>query len=378
MRSILSALLALFSLSVFAQSVNTHNITLTGHVTDKNGDPLVGATVHLQNTTHEVFTDKYGVFTFLTGQHIPAVVEVSYVGYQTREFTLTNLDPVTIQLQEAAGKLSDVVVVGYGTQKRKDLTSSISSIKQEEVASIPVASFDAQLQGKAPGLQINSNTGVPGDGVFVRIRGTTSINADNNPLYIIDGVFINNTSLQTISTGGRATSPLADLNPADIENVEVLKDASATAIYGSRGANGVIIITTKRGNFNSRPKLSLDASTGTNWAQRLWKLTTGPQHAALENEFYANSYADALAAGNVSGQATYKNAPFQGAVLNPTASTNRGTPDIQKTYDREHELFRHGGLQNYNGSLSGGSKETQYYIGAGFTHQDADIKPLHA
>ena len=377
MRLFLSAFLALSFFHLFAQSVNNHNITLTGHVTDKNDAPLAGATVHLKGTTHEVFTDRYGVFTFITGQRIPAVIEITYVGYQSQEVVLNSFDPITVKLQESAGKLNDVVVVGYGTQRRKDLTSSISSIKQEEVAAIPVASFDAQLQGKAPGLQINSNTGVPGDGVFVRIRGTTSINADNNPLYIIDGVFINNTSLQTIGTGGRSTSPLADLNPADIENVEVLKDASATAIYGSRGANGVIIITTKRGNFNSRPKLSLDASTGTNWAQRLWKLTTGPQHAMLENEFYANSYADALAAGNVSGQATYKTAPFTGAVWNPTAATNRGTPDIQKTYDREHELFQHGGLQTYNAALSGGTKETQYYIGGGFTHQDADIKPLY-
>src|SRR6202012_3242039 len=195
----------------------------------------------------------------------------------------------------------------------------------------PVASFDAQLQGKAPGVQINSNAGVPGDGIFVRVRGTTSINADNNPLYIVDGVFVNNTSLQTTNTGGRNTSPLADINPADIENIEVLKDASATAIYGSRGANGVIIITTKRGSFNSRPKLSLDVSTGTNWAPKLWDLTTGPQHATLENEFYANSYADAVALGNAAGEAKYQTPPFTGPVWNPTATTNRGDPGLQHT-----------------------------------------------
>jgi len=376
MRFFLSALLALFVYSAYAQSSNS-NITLTGRITDKTDLPLPGATLHIKGTTHEVITDRNGDFKFVTGQRVPIVVTVTFIGYQSQDVTINNFDPVTIRLQESAGKLNDVVVVGYGTQRRKDLTSSISSIKQQEVAAIPVASFDAQLQGKAPGLQINSNTGVPGDGVFVRIRGTTSINADNNPLYIIDGVFINNTSLQTINTGGRATSPLADLNPADIENVEVLKDASATAIYGSRGANGVIIITTKRGGFNSGAKLSLDASTGTNWATRLWWLTTGPQHAMLENEFYANSYADAVAAGNTAGQNTYKNPPFSGNVLNPTASTNRGAPDLQKTYDREGELFRHGGIQNYNLALSGGNKETQYYLGAGFSHQDADIRPLY-
>jgi TonB-dependent starch-binding outer membrane protein SusC len=377
MRLFFLALSALFFTSLHAQQGNNQNINLTGTVTDKNDAPLAGATVHIKGTTHEVVTDRNGVFRFLTGQHVPVVVSVTFVGYQEQDAEITSLQPITVKLQESSGRLNDVVVIGYGTQRRKDLTSSISSIKQEEVAAIPVASFDAQLQGKAPGLQINSNTGVPGDGVFVRIRGTTSINADNNPLYIIDGVFMNNTSLQSINTGGRATSPLADINPADIQSVEVLKDASATAIYGSRGANGVIIITTKRGGFNSAPKLNLDASSGSNWATRLWKLTTGPQHATLENEFYANSYADALAAGNTAGEATYKTPPFIGNVLNPTAATNRGAPDLQQTYDREGELFRHGGLQNYNVALSGGNKETQYYIGAGFTHQDADIRPLY-
>ncbi len=302
---------------------------------------------------------------------------MTYVGYQAREVTETRSNNIDIPLTGTAGQLNDVVVVGYGTQRRRDLTSAISSVKQDEVAAIPVASFDAQLQGKAPGLQINSNTGVPGDGIFVRVRGTTSINADNNPLYIIDGVFLNNTSLQTINTGGRSTSPLADLDPADIEHIEVLKDASATAIYGSRGANGVVIVTTKRDNFNSPPRLNLNVSNGTNWAPKLWKLTTGPQHATLENEYYANSEADAIAAGNAAGEATYKTPPFTGTVWNPTAATNRGAPDLQHTYDRLHELFRHGALQTYDLSLSGGNKQTQYYLGTGYTHQDADVRPLY-
>jgi len=375
--SLLAYLLLFLSIpSLYAQT-SQDNIILSGKVFDKAGVPLVGATVHIKGTTHEVLTDKNGEFRFLTGQKVPVVVTVSYVGYQPQDAPINSLQPITVQLLESTGRLNDVVVVGYGTQRRKDLTSSISSIKQDEVAAIPVASFDAQLQGKAPGLQINSNTGVPGDGVFVRVRGTTSINADNNPLYIIDGVFVNNTSLQTINTGGRSTSPLTDINPADIENVEVLKDASATAIYGSRGANGVIIVTTKRGNFNSRPKLNLNVSTGTNWAPKLWDLTTGPQHATLENEFYNNSYADALAAGNAAGEAQYKTPPFTGSVLNPTAATDRGTPDLQQTYDRLHQLFRHGSMQTYDLSLAGGNKETQYYLGGGFTHQDADIKPLY-
>jgi TonB-linked SusC/RagA family outer membrane protein len=361
-----------------SQAQNNNNLTITGKVfDDKTGVGLPGASVHLKNTTHEVATDKDGNFRFLTGQKLPVVLIVTYVGYQAREVTETRNTNIDIPLTGTAGQLNDVVVVGYGTQRRRDLTSAISSVKQDEVAAIPVASFDAQLQGKAPGLQINSNTGVPGDGIFVRVRGTTSINADNNPLYIIDGVFLNNTSLQTINTGGRSTSPLADLDPADIEHIEVLKDASATAIYGSRGANGVVIVTTKRGNFNSPARLSLNVSNGTNWAPKLWSLTTGPQHAMLENEYYTNSEADAIAAGNAAGEATFKTPPFTGTVWNPTAATNRGAPDLQHTYDRLHELFRHGALQTYDLSLSGGNKQTQYYLGAGYTHQDADVRPLY-
>jgi TonB-linked SusC/RagA family outer membrane protein len=373
LKVLLPALIVLSS-----QAQNNNNLTITGKVFDAaTGTGLPGATVHLQNTTHEVTTDQEGRFRFLTGQKLPVVLVVTYVGYQRKEITETRSSNIDIALTATAGQMNDVVVVGYGTQRRRDLTSAISSVKQGEVAAIPVASFDAQLQGKAPGLQINSNTGVPGDGVFVRVRGTTSINADNNPLYIIDGVFINNTSLQTLNTGGRATSPLADLDPADIDHVEVLKDASATAIYGSRGANGVIIISTKRGNFNSHPKLSLNVSTGSNWAPKLWSLTTGPQHALLENEYYVNSYADAVAAGNAAGQSTFKTPPFTGSTWNPTAASGRGTPDLQHTYDRLHQLFRHGGLQTYDLSLSGGNKETQYYLGAGYTHQDADVRPLY-
>src|SRR5882762_5114990 len=375
------ALLFLFSFFysfLSGQTPNNNNMTLTGKVFDqKTGAGLPGATVHIKGTTHEVVTEKDGSFRFLTGQKLPVVFIVSYIGYQRKEVTENISRHIDIGLLETENQLNDVVVVGYGTQRKKDLTSSISTIKAAEVTGAPVASFDAQLQGKAPGLQINSNAGVPGDGIFVRVRGTTSINADNNPLYIIDGVFVNNNSLQTVNSGGRATSPLADINPADIENIEVLKDASATAIYGSRGANGVVIVTTKRGNYNAPARVNLDVSTGAAWAPKLWDLTTGPQHALLENEFYANSEADAIAAGDAAGITKYKVPPFTGATLNPGATTARGTPDLQHTYDRLHELFRTGNLQNYNLSLSGGNKETRYYLGGGYTRQEADIKPLY-
>jgi TonB-linked SusC/RagA family outer membrane protein len=350
-----------------------NNITLFGRVTDaKSKEPLAGATVHIKGTTHEVLTDTHGEFRFLTGQRVPVVLVVSYVGFQTQEFAVKNASNIEVQLQDANAQLSEVVIVGYGTQRRKALTSAVASVKAAEITNIAVAGVDAQLQGKASGVQINSNTGVPGDGVFIRVRGTTSINAGNDPLYIVDGVFVNNTSLQTVNTGGRATSPIADINPTDIENIEVLKDASATAIYGARGANGVVIITTRRGSYNATPRLNLNASLGSAKAAKLWDLTTGSQHAALINEFYAHSEQDALAANDQAGIIKYAKPPFRS-----TTDGGRGLPEEQKTYDRLHELFRTGQLQNYDLNLTGGGKGTRYYVGGGYTRQEADIKPLY-
>ncbi|WP_325645103.1 TonB-dependent receptor [Chitinophaga sp.] len=360
------------------RSIVQNNISLSGRIIDaKSQQPVAGAIVHIKGTTHEVQSGPNGEFAFLTGQKVPVIYQISSLGYKLKEVYADKSNAGNIALEELSTQLNDVVVVGYGTQKRRDLTSAISSVKGADVITVPVASFDAQLQGRAAGVQINSNTGVPGDGVFVRVRGTTSINADNDPLYIIDGVFMNNASLQTVSTGGRSTSPLADINPADIENIEVLKDASATAIYGSRGANGVVIVTTRRGNYNSKAKVTADVSTGVAWAPKMWDLTTGPQHAELVNEFYRNSLADATALNDQAGIAKYSYQPFRVLTDNPGKTpAPRGLPQDQQTYDRLGEVFQTAPLQNYNLSLSGGNRETKYYFGGGYSKQESILKPV--
>ncbi len=364
--------LALLPLITYAQSQNS-NITLSGVVIDaQTKTPLPGATIHIKNTTHDGVTNDKGEFNFLTGQKLPITFQLTYIGYKQAEITVNQRTNIVLALDAANTQLNDVVVVGYGTQQRKSLISSISKVGAADVKDIPVAGVDAQLQGKAAGVQINSNTGVPGDGVFIRVRGATSINASNDPLYVVDGVFINNTSLQTVNTGGRATSPIADINPADIESIEVLKDASATAIYGSRGANGVVIITTKRGKYGSKPTVNFNTSHGWAWAPQLWDLTTGPEHATIVNEFYRNSEQDAIAAGDQAGIAKYAKLPFR-----PVADGGRGLPEEQKTYDRLGELFRTGALHNYNLSLQGGTQTNKYYLGAGYQQQEADIRPIN-
>lgn len=362
-----ACIIALFGLSAKAQN---NNILLSGRIIEeKTKTPLEGATVHIKGTNHEVVTDKTGTFTFITGQKVPVVYIVSFVGYQTQEVPSNEATGVQIELKESSSQLNDIVVVGYGTQTRKNLVGAISKIKGAEINEIPVAGIDAQMQGKSAGVQINSNTGIPGDGVFVRVRGATSINAGNDPLYIVDGVFINNTSLQTVNTGGRATSPIADINPADIESIDILKDASSTAIYGSRGANGVVIITTKRGSYSAKPKISANYSIGWANAGKLWNLTTGVEHATLINEFYSNSLADAVTAAD---KAKYALQPFRAV-----SAGGRGLPEEQKTYDRLNEVFRTAHLQNYDLALSGGSKTTRYYLGVSYTKQEAIIDPLY-
>lgn len=341
------------------------DITIKGRVTDNNGQQLPGVSVQVKGAKRGALTRADGSFQLAVPAD--ATILFSYIGYLPQEIKVADQNILNVVLLPDDKKLSEVVIIGYGTQERRNLISSVASINGAETRQLPVASFDAQLQGKAAGVQINSNTGVPGDGVFVRVRGTTSINAGNDPLYVIDGVFVNNTSLQTVNTGGRNTSPLADINPGDIENIEVLKDASATAIYGSRGANGVVIVTTKRGHYNQPTRVNANISHGFAKAPKLWGLTTGPEHATLINEYWVNSGID-----NPALNQTFANRPFR-----PASEGGRGLPEEQQTYDRLHEIFRTGQLSNYDVAVNGGGDKTKFYLGAGYSKQEANIRPIN-
>lgn len=364
----MSLLLTSISIVVFAQAPPgaVVNSVLEGDIIDSlSRRPLEGITVNIKGTTNQTQTDKQGHFKIRTGQRFPYTLIISSIGYSTQEVQATGA-PITIPLRSSETQLSDVVVVGYGTQAKRNLVGSIAVVNAAEVNKIPVASFDAQLQGKAAGVQIVTNSGIPGEAIFVRVRGTTSINSSSDPLYIVDGVFLNNTSLQTLSLGGRTTSPLADINPSDIDHIEVLKDASATAIYGSRGANGVVIITTKKGAYNSRSKVTVDALAG--WVQAdkstVQKLANGPQSATLANEWWINSGID-----NPALNRTFANRPFR-----PASEGGQGLPEEQKTYDRISDILHHGTVQNYNVSIQGGTNSSRYYLGLGYSDQEALIR----
>lgn len=352
-----------------AQNAPVINAVVTGKLIDqKNKEPLIGASLLIKGTTNGTTTDTEGNFLLRTGQKLPFTLVVSFIGYETGEITVTT-DKVTIELAPDLKQLSEVVVVGYGVQERKNVVGSITKVDPSEVKSMPVGSFDAQLQGKAAGVQISSNSGIPGEAVSVRVRGTTSINGSNTPLYIVDGVFINSTSLQTINMGGTSTSPLADINPSDIESIEVLKDANATAIYGSRGANGVVIITTKRGEYNTRAKINLNITQGLSQIQksRLWDLVSGPESAAFVNEAWINAGID-----NPALKQTFANRPYR-----PKSEGGRGLPEEQGTYNRLEDVFRVAALKEYDLSLQGGTKTTKYYIGGNYTKQEATVRPAY-
>jgi len=332
-------------------------ITLKGTILDERSKKSVfGASIKLKGQLGETFTDVDGAFQ-LKVKALPATLSVKSIGYKPQEFDIYEAEPITIYLNEDLNELDNVVVTGYVQTKRNAKTSAISEIKADQLKNIAGTGLNEKIQGQTPGLLVSTTSGTPGSSVFVRLRGTTSINAGNDPLYVIDGIPISSKTLQTISIGGQTTNPLSDINPADIESVEVLKDANATAVYGARGANGVILITTKRGKNNSKTKISLDAEYGFSKAAKLWDLATGPDHAQILNEAWVND-----------GK-SYATRPYR-----PKEEGGLGNPEDQKTYDRQSLVFRTANVQTYNISANGGDAKTSFFIGGGFTSQEAIVK----
>ena len=227
MTKILFFLMVTISIGVFSQEE-----VVSGTVFDTNGQPLPGANVLEKGTTNGVQTDFDGNFR-IEVSNAEATLVISFIGFLTQEYTYNGQSDISITLNEDATLMDEVVVIGYGKVLKSDLTGSVSSIDSEEAFAAPVSNLDQAIQGRASGVQVTSTNGAPGSGTSIRIRGGNSITAGNEPLFVVDG-FIGGGDLNTI-------------NPNDIESIEILKDASSTAIYGSRAANGVVLITTKRG-----------------------------------------------------------------------------------------------------------------------------------
>jgi len=334
---------------------------VTGTLKDKNtGDPLIGATISIIGTNIGVASDangKYSIKNLATKKKLR--IKVNYIGYRSvfHDVILNGNTELNFILEQDALGIDEVVVTGYVQTKKNAKTSSISEIKSENIKNIAGTSFSEQIQGQAPGLLVSNTSGTPGSNVFVRLRGTTSINAGNEPLYIIDGVPVNGKPLQSFSIGGQTTNSFSDINPADIQNVEILKDANATAVYGARGANGVILITTKRGTNNKKTVISFDSEYGFAQAAKLWDLATGPDQAEIINEAWVND-----------------GKPFATRPYRPVTEGGLGAPEEQKTYDRQSIVFRTAPVQTYNLSFTGGDANTSFFVGGGYTSQEAIVE----
>ncbi|MDR1939123.1 MAG: TonB-dependent receptor [Tannerellaceae bacterium] len=332
------------SLTAFAQK------RVSGTVIDANGETIIGASIVEKGTINGIITDTDGKFVLSVGDN--AVLQVSYVGYVTQDITVGNQTSLTVRLVEDTQVLDEVVVVGYGTMRKRDLTGSVSSIKEEDIKKTPVTSLDQAIQGKAAGVQVTQASSAPGGRVVIRVRGGNSLSSSNEPLYVVDGYPIYAGS----SAGGNGVgqNPLATLNTSDIASIEILKDASATAIYGARGANGVVLVTTKRGNAG-KPQVSLDAYYGVQTVAKKMDMMNAKEYAVLVNEARTND-----------GQSIVFPNPNNLYNFPDPATLGAGT-------DWQGEVFTDAPLQNYNLSVNGGNDAVRYAVGGSYFGQDGII-----
>jgi TonB-linked SusC/RagA family outer membrane protein len=264
------------------QAVSQQGRRITGVVYDAAGEPVIGANVLEKGTTNGVVTDLDGRFA-LDVKSSGSVLTVSFIGYVSQDITVGTQTSVTVTLKEDTQALDEVVVVGYGTMRKSDLTGSTASVKSDVLSQRTVTSFNQALSGKVSGVSISTNSGRPGGRATVRIRGSSSISVTNEPLYVVDGVILN------VSTLTNGTSPIDYLNPNDIKSVEVLKDASATAIYGARGANGVIMITTRKGDGVNGTYVQYDTDFGVGVLPRRLYVLNAEEYLRLEDLAYVNA-----------------------------------------------------------------------------------------
>ncbi len=301
--------------------------TITGKVTDQNSkEPLPGVSILAKGTNTGTTTDANGNYRLTVADNVTTLV-FSFVGFESIEEDINNRNVINLSLTPDVQALSQVVVIGYGSVERKDLTGSVASIKNEEIVKTPTTRLDDALRGKVSGVQITPTSGAPGAGVTIRIRGSNSLNASNEPLVVIDG-FIGAGDLNNINTN-------------DIESIEVLKDASATAIYGSRGSNGVILVTTKRGK-EGKSKFTFDTYTGTQQITRKLDLMNARQYAEFQNDYAA----------------------FGGAkpVFPDLSKVGQGT-------NWQDEIFRTAPITSSTLSISGGTAKTNFYLSGNYMNQ---------
>ena len=385
--------MSLVLMFTFLTGVLAQTRTLSGRVTDRvTGSGLPGVTVLLKGTTNGVSTNADGAFTLSVPESGGTLV-FSSVGMASQERTIGTDSQFTVALAADNKQLNEIVVTGYGAQQeRRDVIGSIATVKASDFQGQPIIGADQALQGRAAGVQVTQNSGTPGSGITVRVRGAASISASNEPLYVVDGLPISTGSYTQLGTGNQQTNALSDLNPADIESMEVLKDAAAAAIYGSRASNGVVLITTKRGKAG-RTNVTLDYYTGSQTAWKKPKALTGPEQIQLFLDQMQNRY-PINAAGNIRAfgvdwrsYADLANYAFASPELTiaggkyAVIDANQGYRDLKnfqnpstaQTTTWANEIFRTAPISNYALTFSGGNDRTRFRVGTDYFDQQGSI-----
>lgn len=373
-------ILAIFTLMIAFQlqlsgqnpSTNSPNFVVKGNITDKDGNNLVGATVRSKSTPIlGAIADNQGNYILRLYDQNDTLI-FSYLGYETLEEPVSGRSEIAIILSQELHTLDEVIVVGFGTQKKRFTTGSVAKVKGDVLENSNQSTIENSLQGRVAGVQVTTSDGMAGSPVTIRIRGTSSILASSEPLYVVDGVpivsgnySVNNASGFRLATA-RESNALAQLNPADIESIEILKDASAAAIYGSRGANGVVLITTKRGK-EGKTQFNVGYQTGWSKETNRVDLVDGPTYLELAREAWTNSYNDAISDNNPANDNTFDisndYAKFWQTVL--PSGLSREVAEQTNT-DWIDLALQEGYFQEVNASASGGTEKTQFYIGGTF------------
>ncbi|MEM7107245.1 MAG: TonB-dependent receptor, partial [Bacteroidota bacterium] len=346
MKVLYCALLFLIGTSLHAQKTQ-----ISGSVKDNTGEPLIGVTVVVKGTTQGTATDIDG--NFVLEVEPAATLYFSFIGYESQEIVVGNQTQIDVILKEDISELEEVVVVGYGTINKRELTTAVASVKGSEIAEMPVPSLDQAIQGRMAGVQVTKGTGAPGGGINIRVRGTASINGGQEPLYIVDGIPINNTFTGSVGQGGTQSGEgfagnevingMAGINPDNIESIEVLKDAAAASIYGARAANGVVLVTTKRG-VSGALQADLKMYSGVSFQPRRYDVLNAQQYAAAVNEG-----------------------------LTTVSNTQLAITETPFDTDWQDEVFQVAPMSSVNLSFRGGNENTKFFFSPSYFRQEGII-----
>jgi len=350
----------LLTLLLFISTAWAQNRTITGKITDSQGNAIANASVTAKGTTSGTTTSSDGSFSLTVPPNTTTLV-VSSVGYEAMEIALNGRTNVTASLASSQGSMEEVVVTGYQTVRKRDVSASISKINAADIENLPIPNFAQAMQGRAAGVIVAAANGVPGGSLSVIIRGVGSISAGTTPLYVVDGVQLN-TGTGSINT---QNNPLNFLNPDDIESIEVLKDAAAASIYGARAANGVVIVTTKKGKAG-KTKFTVNTYVGQSSPLRIPEVLNAQEWYNLRYE--ALAYANPTAS-----PATIRNTVLSNMGL--PSSTTQGKLDSLPSYDWQRAAFGKGQLFNAEASMQGGSQNVTYYLSSSYSKQTAFIAP---